>query len=230
MLLDLEGYGPLLLEGTKVTLQLALLSLALAVVLGLLGAFAKLRPRGVLKAFAQGYTSLIRGIPDLVMMLLLFFGGQVLINALAVKVGYEDYIDISPFLAGSVTIGVIFGAYMTETFRGAFLAIPKGQIEAATSFGMMPWQIAWRIQLPQMMRYALPGFSNNWLVLVKSTAIVSVIGLDDVVRKASLAAGATHKPFTFWIAVAGIYLLITSVSIGLQKALAHRLEAPMRLN
>ena len=155
-------------------------------------------------------------------MLLIFFGGQVLVNQLGPMVGYEDYIDINPFIAGVLTIGFIFGAYMTENIRGAILAVPKGQLEAAHAYGMPPLKVFFRILMPQMMRHALPGFGNNWLVLVKTTALVSIIGLDDMVRKASLAAGATRKPFTFYMVVAINYLIITSVSGYILKRLEKR--------
>jgi arginine/ornithine transport system permease protein len=148
-------------------------------------------------------------------MLLIFFGGQVLINHLAAFVGYEEYIDINPFLAGVITIGFIFGAYMTETFRGAILAVPGGQLEAGYAYGMSRFQVFRRILIPQMVRHALPGFGNNWLVLLKTTALVSIIGLDDMVRKASLAAGATRMPFTFYVVVALGFLAFTTISVAL---------------
>lgn len=224
----LHGYGPAILEGTLLTLQVSLFSLLLAALLGLGGALAKLSDSAVLRSLAQVYTTVIRGVPDLVLMLLVFFGGQVLVNQLAPLVGYEEYIDINPFIAGVSTIGFIFGAYMTETFRGAILAVHKGQLEAAYAYGMSPSQVFRRIMLPQMIRHALPGFGNNWLVLIKTTALVSIIGLDDMVRKAALAAGATRKPFTFYLVVAATYLLITTVSIYLLGWLDKRYSVGVR--
>jgi arginine/ornithine transport system permease protein len=209
---DLYGYGLSILEGTLLTIWVSLAALFLSILLGVFGALAKLSDAKPLRYTAQTYTTIIRGIPDLVLMLLIFFGGQVLVNKLAPMVGYEDYIDVNPFVAGVLTIGFIFGAYMTENIRGAILAVPKGQLEAAYAYGMPPLKVFFRILMPQMMRHALPGFGNNWLVLVKTTALVSIIGLDDMVRKASLAAGATRKPFTFYMVVAINYLIITSVS------------------
>jgi arginine/ornithine transport system permease protein len=208
----LHGYAASLLEGAWITLSVALLSLLVALVLGLVGAMAKLSRSVWLRAVAQVYTTLIRGVPDLVLMLLIFFGGQVLVNDLAARLGHEDYIDIDPFAAGVLTIGFIFGAYLTETFRGAFLAVPPGQREAGIAFGMSRAQVLWRITWPQMMRHALPALSNNWLVLIKSTAIVSIIGLTDMMNRAGLAAGATHEPFVFYAAVALVYLVFTSAS------------------
>jgi arginine/ornithine transport system permease protein len=219
---SLHGYGPSILEGTLLTIEVSLASLAISMLLGILGALAKLSASRSLQMVAQTYTTIIRGIPDLVLMLLVFFGGQVFINQMAPLVGYEGYIDINPFMAGVSTIGFIFGAYMTETFRGAILAVPKGQIEAAYAYGMNKRQTFMRILLPQMVRHAIPGFGNNWLVLIKTTALVSIIGLDDMVRKAALAAGATRMPFTFYIAVAINYLIITSISVTILKWLEDR--------
>ncbi len=212
MLLDLHGYGPSIMSGAGLTIKAALVSLLVATALGMLGAGAKLSPLAPARAAGNVYTTLIRGVPDLVLMLLIFYGGQMLVNELAPMLGHEDYIDVNPFVAGVLTLGFIYGAYMSETFRGAILAVARGQLEAGRAFGMSGMLVFRRILLPQMMRHALPGFGNNWLVLLKATALMSVIGMDDMLRKASLAAGNTHQPFTFYLAVGLIYLAMTSVS------------------
>lgn len=212
-MLDLQGYGWTLVDGAWLTLESAMAAALLAVALGMLGATAKLSRSAALRWIANIYTTLIRGVPDLVLMLLVFFGGQMLINQIGPMLGYDDYIDINAFIAGVSTIGFIYGAYMTETFRGAILAVPPGQLEAGHAFGMSSLQVFLRILLPQMIRHALPGFGNNWLVLLKTTALLSVLGLDDVLRKASLAAGATRQPFTFYITAGIVYLLMTTVSV-----------------
>jgi arginine/ornithine transport system permease protein len=225
---SLHGYGPSIFEGTILTLEVSLASLFIAMILGMGGALAKLSSSIILKGLATLYTTVIRGIPDLVLMLLVFFGGQILVNQLAPVLGYDEYIDINPFIAGVLTIGFIFGAYMTETFRGAIIAVNKGQLEAGYAYGMSSFKVFRRILLPQMVRHALPGFGNNWLVLVKTTALVSIIGLDDMVRKASMAAGATRLPFTFYVVVAINFLLITTVSIYLLKYLEERYSLGVR--
>lgn len=217
----LHGYGPALLGGLWVTLWVAALSLATACVFGLLGAVAKLSRSRSARWLAQAYTTLIRGLPDLVLMLLIFYGGQIALNALAARQGW-DYIDVPPHAAGVLTLGFIYGAYLTETFRGAILAVPRGQSEAALAFGMRRVQVLRRIVLPQMVRHAIPGFTNNWLVMVKATALVSIIGLDDMVHRANLAATATREPFTFFVLIAGVYLAITSVSLALLHLLNRR--------
>lgn len=224
-MIDLHGYSASIAEGTLLTIGVSLNSLAIAVVLGVLAALAKISGSRILHTLANIYTTVIRGIPDLVLMLLVFYGGQMLVNQAALWVGYEDYIDINPYIAGVSTIGFIFGAYMAETFRGAFMSVPSGQLEAGTAYGMSKPQVIYRILLPQMVRHAIPGFGNNWLVLTKATALVSIIGLDDMVRKASLAAGATRMPFTFYAVVACNYLIITTISIyflnWLEKRYSH---------
>jgi arginine/ornithine transport system permease protein len=225
---SLHGYGPSIFEGTILTLEVSLVSLLIALVLGMVGALSKLSSSPVLKGLATLYTTVIRGIPDLVLMLLVFFGGQVFVNQLGPMLGYDEYIDINPFIAGVLTIGFIFGAYMTETFRGAILAVNKGQLEAGYAYGMSSFKVFRRILFPQMVRHALPGFGNNWLVLVKTTALVSIIGLDDMVRKASMAAGATRMPFTFYVVVAINFLLITTVSIYLLQYLENRYSLGVR--
>jgi arginine/ornithine transport system permease protein len=194
-------------------------------VLGIITALAKLSDSRLLNIAAQSYTTIIRGIPDLVLMLLIFFGGQVFINQIGPMLGYNEYIDINPFVAGVSTIGFIFGAYMAETFRGAILAVPDGQLEAGYSYGMSRFKVFSRILLPQMIRHAIPGFGNNWLVLMKTTALVSIIGLNDMVRMAALAAGATRMPFTFYLVVAINYLILTSISILILNWLNNKYSA-----
>ena len=224
----LQGYLPSLLEGAALTLAVALASLALALVLGLAGAALKLSGSTFWRRAATLYTTVIRGVPDLVLMLLIFFGGQIAVNALAQRLGM-DYIDIDPFVAGVATLGFIFGAYFTETFRGAIQAIPPGQIEAGRAFGMSAWTLFRRITAPQMLRFAIPSITNNWLVLVKSTALVSLIGLNDMLQKAQQAAGATRQPFTFYLAVAALYLAITSVSVLALRALEQRVSRGVKV-
>ncbi len=215
-MIDLHGYGPSIFGGAILTIEVAVLSLLLALVLGLLGALAKLSSHTSLKVIATVYTTIIRGVPDLVLMLLIFFGGQMMMNSfsdwLYEEFNIDIFFNINEFVAGVVTIGFIFGAYMAETFRGAFQSVDVGQIEAGKAFGMNRRQIFVRIMFPQMMRHALPGLGNNWMVLLKTTALVSVIGLADMVRLASEAAKAVHEPFTFLIPVAGVYLALTAVS------------------
>lgn len=209
--MSFSGYGPLLLSGTWMTIQLALLSLLLSVIIGLIGASSKLSNIKALRYIATAYTTLIRSVPDLVIMLLLFYSLQLGLNQITEAL-QMDQIDINPFVAGVITLAFIYGAYFTETFRGAFQSVPRGQIEAAMAYGMTPWQVFQRILFPQMMRFALPGIGNNWQVLIKATALVSIIGLTDIVKITQDAGRSTMQLFFFSIVAAAIYLAITTVS------------------
>ena len=160
-------------------------------------------------------------------MLMVFYGGQILLNRLADAQGW-GYVDIDAFVAGTLTLGFVFGAYLTETFRGAILAIPRGQLEAGHACGLSGWQVIRHILLPQMVRHAIPGFTNNWLVMLKATALVSIIGLDDMVHRAGLAAAATRAPFTFYALTGAIYLAVTTVSILVLTALERRFSRGVR--
>jgi arginine/ornithine transport system permease protein len=224
----LAAYYASILYGALLTVGVSLAALLVSVLLGLLGAGAKLSGNRPLVALATGYTTIIRGIPELVLMLLVFYGGSIGINHLLELSGTGATLDINPFTAGVLTLGFIYGAYMTETFRGAILAVPPGQLEAGYAFAMTRTQVFRRILLPQMMRHALPGLGNNWLVLLKTTALVSVIGLDDMVRKASLAAGATQRPFTFHLTVALGFLAFTTVSVLLLRWAEQRYSIGVR--
>ncbi len=213
---NIIAYFPMILKGMLLTVEVALASLLIAILLGMIGAVAKLSKSRIAKAIAGTYTTIIRGIPDLVLMTIIFFGGQIVVNNIGEKLGW-DYIDVDPFIAGVLTIGFIFGTYFAESFRGGILAVSRGEIEAGYAFGMTPVQVFFRITLPAMIRHALPGFGNNWLVMVKTTALVSVIGLQDMVYKANIAGGSTRKPFTFLCVVAFLFLIITGVSdIGMR--------------
>jgi histidine transport system permease protein len=206
-----QGFGPLLWAGTVETVKLAVLSLAASLVLGLIGASAKLSTNRMLKSIGTFYTTLIRAVPDLVLMLLLFYSLQIWLNMATDALGW-DQIDIDPFLAGVLVLGFIYGAYFTETFRGAFLSVPRGQLEAGSAYGMTNWQVFTRIMFPQMMRFALPGIGNNWQVLVKSTALVSIIGLADVVKASQDAGKGTLRFFFFTLIAGAVYLAITTIS------------------
>jgi arginine/ornithine transport system permease protein len=224
----MDGYLLSILGGAWLTLAVALGSLGVAVVLGLAGAAAKLSGRRLWVWSATLYTTLIRGIPDLVLMLLVFYGGQTVVNLVAERTGYSGNINVNPFVAGVITIGFIYGAYLTETFRGAILAIPRGQAEAGAAFGMSPVAILWRLILPQMVRLALPGLTNNWLVLVKATALVSIIGLGDMMYRAKQASGATRSAFLYFLLAALVYLAITSCSMIALRYLERRFSLGVR--
>jgi arginine/ornithine transport system permease protein len=218
----LSGYFSSILQGALLTVGVSLAALMVAILLGLLGAVAKLSGRPLVVGLATVYTTLVRGVPELVLMLLIYYGGTIGLNHLLEAMGSKASVDINPFLAGVLTIGFIYGAYMTETFRGAILSIPKGQMEAAWAFGMGPVRTFVRITAPQMVRYALPGFTNNWLVLIKATALISLIGLQEMTYLAKQASAATREPFTFFLFAAALFLVYTSVSLWALRWLERR--------
>ena len=223
----LYGYRDIILQGSLITIELALLSVIVSIVLGLAGASAKIFGNRWLSAITDIYTTLIRGIPDLVLMLLIFYGLQMSLNEITEYIGVSQ-INIDPFVAGVLTIGFIYGAYFTETFRGAFIIVPKGQIEAAVAYGFSPWQIFRIILFPQMMRFALPGIANNWQVTLKATALVSIIGLADVVKATQNAGKGTYHFFLFTIVAAAVYFLFTTISNLVLLWLERRYEVGHR--
>lgn len=219
------GWGDELADGAWLTIRLAVVSLVFGVVIGLLGAGAKLSQQRVLRAIAEVYTTLIRGIPELLIIMIVYYGGSFALRGFFSWFGEDEYVEVNGFAAGVFALSIVFGAFATEVFRGAFQAIPVGQIEAAKACGMNRWQVFRRIQLPQVWRFALPGLGNLWLILIKDTTLVSVIAYDELVRKAQIAVGATKQPFTFFAVVAVIYLLMTIVSmqaIGRMERVANR--------
>ena len=202
----------MLWEGVQLTVLVGVVSMAVAILLGLVGAWGKLSGSQVARAIAGTYTTMIRGIPELVMILLIYYGVPTLIQDI-----FDVNIDFNPFIAGVATIGFIYGAFSTEVFRGSYLAVSRGQIEAAKAAGMNRNLLFRRILLPQMWRFALPGLGNVWMVLIKATALVSVIQLPELMRNADIASRATRLPFTCYFAASLIYLLLTVVSMSLQQ-------------
>ena len=216
-MLDLRGYGWMLWQGLELTILVGLGAMAVALALGLIGAWGKLSRARAGRWAAGTYTTVIRGVPELLLILLVYYGVPTLIQDIAEGAGYEIIVDLNPFVAGVVTIGFIYGAFATEVFRGAFLAVPRGQIEAAHAIGMCRALTFRRIVLPQMWRFALPGLGNVWMVLIKATALISVIQLPELMRNAQIAMGATKLPFTFFFVASLFYLGITIVSMVVQR-------------
>jgi len=207
----------MLWEGLSITIMVGFFSLLLAMVMGLIGAWGKLSRNKAANLTATTYTTVIRGIPELLLLLIIFYGTPTLIQNTAERMGFDIRLDFNPFIAGILTLGFIYGAFATEVFRGAFLAIPKGQGEAAYAMGMSRMLAFRRILMPQMWRFALPGLGNVWMVLIKATALVSVIGLEELMRKSYIAMGAIKLPFTLFFAAAMMYLAITAVSMLSQR-------------
>lgn len=226
--LDLQGYGHLLLSGMWITIAVGIAAMAVTLCLGILAALARLSAQPWLRRPAAAYTVIVRGIPELVLMLLIYYGGTTLLQEIGALFGDEGRIDINAFAAGTLVLGFVYGAYATEIFRGAFLAVPNGQIEAGLAFGLTRFRVFWRIRLPQAWRFALPGLANLWLTLLKATSITSVIGLTELARQASLIMLPTHKPFTTFFLASLLYLSMTAVSDLIRLWLSGRARAGVR--
>lgn len=216
-MLDLHGYGGLLINGAKLTVLVGVSAMTIAIVLGLFAALCKISKSGLVRFLAETYTTIIRGVPELVLILLVYYGAPTLIQDIFALFDKHIYISVNPFAAGVITIGFIYGAFTTEVFRGAYIAVPKGQIEAAKACGMNAILTFRRITLPQMWRFALPGLGNVWMVLIKATALISVIQLPELMRNTDIAARATRKPFTCFFVASLFYLGITIVSNFFQR-------------
>lgn len=210
---DLQGYGWLLLEGLRLTLIVSISSMACALVVGLFAAIGKLSPVAALRGALELYTTVVRGVPELVLLLLVYYGVPTLIQDAAATLGFDIALAINPFVAGIGTLTFIYGAFACEVYRGAYLAVPVGQREAAEALGLKRSQVFRKVLLPQMIRYALPGLGNVWMVLVKATALISIIQLPELMRNADIAARATRMPFTFFFAACLLYLVITLISM-----------------
>lgn len=200
-------------RGAVITLLVAVAAYALGIVIGAGLAAMKLSGLAPLRWLAEAYTTVIRGIPELLVIYLVFFGGGTALRAIASGMfGYEGYIDLPIFATGVICLAVSAGAYSAEVIRGAVLVVPRGQIEAAIAIGMSKGQRFWRILVPQVARFALPGLGNVWQFTLKDTSLISVIGLVEIMRQAAIAAGSTKEPFTFYLVAALLYLGLTSLS------------------
>jgi polar amino acid transport system permease protein len=192
--------------GAAMTVGLALATLPFGLAFGLAAALAKDSKSALLRGAGEAYTTIFRGLPELLTLLLIYYGLQILIQDAGLS------LTISPFAAGLIALSLVFGAYSSEVFFAALRGVERGQIEAAKSFGMSPRLVFRRVKAPQMLRLALPGLGNNWLVLLKDTSLVSVIALDDLLRKSFIAAQSTREPFEFYAAACALYLAMTAVS------------------
>jgi len=216
-LFDLNGYGWLLWKGVRLTLMVGIGAMGVAVIFGLISSWGKMSSSRLALGLANIYTTVVRGVPELVMILLVYYGVPTLIQDISTSFGYSVTINLDSFTAGVMTLGFIYGAFSTEVFRGALLAVPKGQIEAARAVGMGKILTFRRIIFPQMWRFALPGIGNVWMVLIKATSLISIIQLPELMRNADIASRATQKPFTFFVIASFFYLGITIISNFVQK-------------
>ncbi|MBF0530178.1 MAG: ABC transporter permease [Deltaproteobacteria bacterium] len=208
-----KGWGNQLAAAAVMTITVATCAFALGLIFGGFGAAAKLSRFSVLRLGGEFYTTVFRGVPDLLVIYLFFFGSSNTLMFVAYAFGHTGYLEVNPFIVGVAAVGIISGAYSTEVFRGAAQMVPKGEIEAAKAFGMGPWLLFRRIMMPQILRLALPGLSNVWVMALKETALISVTGLVEIMRQTNICAGSTKEPFMFYSIAALLYLFLVSVSI-----------------
>ena len=216
------GWGAPLLWAAATTILVSVTAFAGGACIGLLGAWAKLSGPRWARGIAAGYTTVLRGVPDLLVIYLFYFGGSSVLTRVAQWMGRDGFVGLPGFAAGAMAVAVVSGAYMTEVFRGAVGAVPPGQAEAGRALGLPRGVVGLRVLLPQVLRAALPGLGNVWQVVIKESALVSVTGLVELLRQVNVAAGSTRQPFLFYAAGAALYLVITTVSGALFRGAERR--------
>ena len=207
-----NGWGGLLAMAALTTIAVTTAALLIGAVLGALVAWAKLSKNLGARILGDAYTTVFRGVPELLVIYLFYFGGATLVSELGGLLGFGGFFGLPPFLSGALGVGVISGAYQAEVYRGAFLAVAPGEIEAARAVGMGRLLRFRRIVAPQVLRFALPGLGNVWQLSLKDSALVSVTGLAEIMRMSSVAAGSTHQYFLFYVVGAALYLIMTAGS------------------
>ncbi|MGK9050795.1 ABC transporter permease [Neorhizobium petrolearium] len=221
------GWGDEIAFGVKVTISLALATLPVGLVIGFLIALAAQSEEKLLRLAAGIYTTIFRGLPELLTLFIVYYGLQILIQSVLAWFGYEGRIEINAFLAGMAALAVVFSSYSSEVLLSAFRAIPRGQYEAGDSLGLHRWRTMRLVILPQLIRIALPGLTNLWLILLKDTSYVSVIGLADILRQTGIAARVSKEAFFFYGIACLLYLvlaMISSFGLGFVERWAKRSE------
>ncbi len=203
------GWGLALLQGALMTLLVSACGLLIGAAIGGFVAWARLSGKRLAGAVGQAYAALFRGLPELLIVYFVYFGTSTLLTQTALLLGHEGFVGVPAFAAGALAVGVISGAYQAEVFRAAYLAISRGELEAAVSVGMSRALLARRIILPQVLRFALPALGNLWQVALKDSSLISVTGLTELMRIAQVGAGSTHRPFAFYLGGAALYLVMT---------------------
>lgn len=208
-----RGWGVPMLLAAGMTLAVASCGFLLGSVFGALAAAAKLSGNRVAAVLADAYTTILRGIPDLLVIYLLFFGGSALVTWLGREIFSSPGVLTPPaFAVGALALGICNGAYQSEVFRGGYLALAKGELEAGRAMGMPRWTLFRRIIAPQVLRFAIPGLGNCWQLCLKESALIAVTGLAELLRQSQIGAGSTRQPFSFFLAAGILYLAITTVT------------------
>ncbi|MDC3062101.1 ABC transporter permease subunit [Candidatus Pelagibacter sp.] len=209
------GWGDELFYATLMTIAVAITAMLIGFFFALIFTPLKLSKNRFLNSIANTYTTIIRGVPELLVIYLFFFGGSAAVMFVASIFGYGEYIEINAFITGAFSIGIISGAYSTEVFRGAIQSIDKGQFEAANVLGLSKFGKFFKIILPQTLRLALPNLSNVWQITLKDTSLIMVTGLVEIMRQSYVAAGSTRDPLFFYSCAAVLYLFLTFLSMKL---------------
>lgn len=208
----LTGWWDDFFWGSVTVIQLFFTSVVLMTIFGLIGSSAKLSKSIIAQKIAGAYTIIFRGTPEILVLLIMYYGAAITLTAIFQAIDPSvKYVDLPPFWAGSLALGLIVGSYATETFRGAFMGVPVGRVEAARALGLSGLQTFFYIKLPEMWRLALPAYGNHLLSLIKDTALVSIIGLTEILYIAEQAIGTTNKPFTMFFFVGVIYLAFSTI-------------------
>jgi octopine/nopaline transport system permease protein len=211
----INGWGDELFYATLMTIAVSITAMLIGFLFSAIFTPLKLSNNKFLNLIANSYTTVIRGVPELLVIYLFFFGGSGAIMYVASIFGYNDYIEINAFITGSVAIGIISGAYSTEVFRGAIQSIDKGQFEACKVLGLKKYIYFLKVIMPQMLRLAIPNLSNVWQITLKDTSLISVTGLVEIMRQSYVAAGSTRDPLFFYSFAAVLYLILTFLSMKL---------------
>jgi octopine/nopaline transport system permease protein len=211
------GWGASLLRGAVMTLAVSIAAYLVGLVLGALGAWGKVDGSRQVRRLVDFYTTVFRGVPELLIIYLVYFGGSEALTSAGHLLGSSGFIGLNGFMAGTVAVGIIAGAYLTEALRGGFLAIPRGEIDAARAVGMGWFLMLRRVLGPRTLRFALPSMGNIWQQVLKDSALISVTGLSELMRAVNIAGGSTRLPFDFAIAGFALYLVLTTVSGGVLR-------------
>jgi len=224
-----RGWGEAMLWAALMTVAVSICGFLAGAAIGTGVAAMKLSGSRVARVVADAYTTVLRGVPDLLVIYLFYFGGSLALSAVGRWFGASGFIGLPAFATGAIAIGVVSGAYQAEVFRGAYQALNRGELEAARSVGMSRGLMFRRIVAPQVMRFAIPGLGNVWQLVLKESALISVTGLVELLRQSQIGAGSTRQPFTFFFAAAMLYLLITTVSTwAFQRAETYAMRGVRR--
>jgi len=218
------GWGNQLLAGLVLTLEIAVLAYFLGLVLGFAAALAEVSHNRLLSRVFIGYAAVMRSLPELLVIFFIYFGGAFLLSALLATFGIKGFVEVSGFWSAVVALALVQGAYTSEVFRGAFLAVPIGLREAAAALGLHAGGILRHITAPVALRYAFPGLANLWMVVIKNTPLVSVVGIEDFIRAAGTAGQSTKRHLLFYAIVIAVYLLLSAASMAVQAGIERRLR------